>query len=432
MKSFIDRVKFSFGFNPNIFPQKPKRLRTFIYLALLKCWFTFHNKKKYLGPFYLPLNKLALFSWKNFAFLNPHHFGELTESLNKNHRGLESFETEVVKKMINLYGGDKASLTGSLITGASEGNLYSIWLGKEKLVRDGFRKVCVLATSLTHESILKASQIMDLPLYFVGLEETFGMSSMALGNKIASLYRKGFRGFIICLTLGYKKTGTSDDYQKISGSIDKLKPSLPKLGSFLWIDAAQDGLGLPFIENKFSPFTRGNIQTITIDFHKSGLVPYTVGLVLLRKKLLDSSSDIQKRGLLESRTALSGIASWALINDLGKEGLRRLFKQAQTQRDFFRKKIEDNSPAQKIVSLKSNTSLTLFVPEGLLGQFKKLETNFPIRCHKEKVIMTNKQETFSFVKVYFLPQLSFRYVNQMIQAFTQIGIKNEGKTHFNS
>ena len=119
------------------------------------------------------------------------------------------------------------------------------------------------------------------------------------------------------------------DYEYITKIVEKIRKSL-KVEFFLWIDAAFNGLVEPFLNSNFTPFKNAQIQTFSTDFHKYGFVPMPSGLILYRKslrKLIERPIDYLKEKdntLLGSRSGISPVGCWNVINALGKVGFKKI------------------------------------------------------------------------------------------------------------
>jgi len=407
------KIKLKFGFDSLRFPEKPGLLKTLIYLTMLKLEFLFSDKEKAFGPFYQPLNKVSLFSWKIFSDFNPHHYGDWISSLKGS--GLETFEADVVKKMIWLYKGSDEKITGMLTSGATEGNIFSCCLGKEFLLQIGVKKSYLFATSLTHQSVKKASRLTDIPLIDIPLNKDFGISSYHLGRQLKKIYKNESVGILICLTLGYKKTGTSDKVEEVVDVVNKASKLYPKMKFFLWIDGALEGLITPFISKNFKPFKSSYIKTFVVDFHKLAHVPYPSSLILFRKNLIKKNSPLEN-GLFESRTGLAAISFWSLINALGKEGFKQQILKCQLLRSEFLSKVEKYFNKDDILNSEYGITTTLILEARTTEKIKEMEKDFPVRLHQDFLNIEGKKKNFRLLKIYFLPTLNRNKLDSFLES----------------
>jgi len=238
-----------------------------------------------LGALYTLPHPLAAKTYALFLDQNPNHLGHWADKPPQQGATIR-LEYEVIRAMTDLYGATGKHLTGYITSGATEGNIFSVWLGKTYLSRfSPPEKIRVLMTSLTHYSVRKAADICGVQSDIVGIHTpTWAMDPDSFLETARRLHKKGITGILLPLTLGYTSTGTSDDIAVISQAVTRLQKELPRLRIFVWIDAATQGLVTPFLSD-FRPFRDPNIQTIVVDFHKYGLVPYSAGILLYRRAM---------------------------------------------------------------------------------------------------------------------------------------------------
>lgn len=409
MSLFLNKAQLLLGYKKDSFPKKSHFLKTALLLSFLRLYYA--TKKKVIRPFYIPIDKLTLYSWRLFAPLNPLHYGEWLDN-NYNPPELSIFEREFIKKTIRLFKGNPKNYTGLITTGVSEGNLLSIYLIKDKLIKDGAKKITVLATQLTHDSVFKVSKLANLDITIVDLNEKLGVSATSLEKKILSLRKKGYDGFIISLTLGYKKTGSRDDCDKIVFRMKSLSKRIRTFNYQIFIDAAIDGMVLPFISDSFSPLKDNAIQTITVSLNKLAFVPYPSGLILFNKDLLKGEDNFSG-GLLETRSALCGISAWTFFHNFGITGIKKMLLDCHKSRQLFQEKLEKFLGKNNIISPPFGITLSLFLKANKLKKIKRLENIYPLRCRNEMLNINGKKGKFNFVKIYFLPRTKDKVYKEM-------------------
>ena len=245
--------------------------------------------------------------------------------------------------MIDLYHGKLGALEGYVTSGATESNLYSTWVGRKYL--EQFVKIhtiCVVKTNLTHYSIRKSADIVNCPEFITPLERTgWGMSPKGLEKTVLKLYKGGFRGFLLPLTMGYTATGTSDDIGAVVRVANQILHAHRDIKIYIWIDAALNGLIEPFVADAFTPFSSPLVQTVVVDFHKLGHVPYPAGIIIYRKtlrKLVEKPVDYfpeTDNTVLGSRTGVAPAAIWTMISYFGKLGYKNLIDKQLYLKQLF-------------------------------------------------------------------------------------------------
>jgi len=416
MSLFLNKVQLISGYKKGSFPKESHFLKTALLLSFLRLYY--FTKKKVAKPFHIPFDKLTLYSWRLFAPLNSLHYGEWLDN-NYNPPELSIFEREFINKTIRLFKGTPKNYTGLITTGVSEGNLLSIYLVKNKLIKDGAKKITVLATQLTHNSVFKASKLANLDITIIDLNEKFGISTTSLEKKMLSLRKKGYDGFIISLTLGYKKTGSRDDYNKVAFQMKSLSKRIRTFNYQVFIDAAIDGMVLPFISDSFSPLKGNAIQTITVSLNKLAFVPYPSGLILFNKDLLKGEGDFSG-GLLETRSVLCGISAWTFFHKAGITGVKKMLLDCHKSRQLFQEELEKFVGKNNIISPSFGITLSIFLKVNQLKKIKRLENIYPLRCQNETLNINGKKGKFNFVKIYFLPRINNKVYKELLSEIKKI------------
>ncbi|MCL5019624.1 MAG: pyridoxal-dependent decarboxylase, partial [Patescibacteria group bacterium] len=303
---------------------------------------------------------------------NPNNLGNWSFT-KKRLTGTLEMERQVIHKFIDLYKGQGAHLEGYVTSGGTESNIFSAWMGRKYLAQfSPISRICLLKTSLAHYSIDKASDIVGVDCHTLPLNTTeWNIDTKSLTQTVGQLYQKGFRSFLLPLTLGYTLTGTSDNIQKTLFSIRSLQRTHPTIHFFVWIDAALNGLPIPFLVNAFHPFSNPLVQTLVVDVHKSGLAPYPAGIMLYRaplRKLVEKPIDylyVKDNTLLGSRSGIPAAAIWAMIHSLGKHGYRQLFQRQIRYKNLFIDSLARNAPKIKILTSPESLTCAIVLPDDL-------------------------------------------------------------------
>lgn len=313
-----------------------------------------------LGSLWTLPHSVAVKAYQSFLKYNPNHLGNWSHK--ESSRGTERLEYEVIQKMINLYHASKEEIEGYTTSGGTEGNIFSVWAGRSYLESLCDKNtVCLLKTSLTHYSIRKAGNICNTPQFLVPLNsEEWNMDAQGLIETVGNLYKKGYRGFLLPLTIGYTSTGTQDNIQEITNTVSKLRKELKNTHFYIWIDAALNGMIEPFINPDFKPFASPLVRTLVVDFHKFGMVPYTAGIVLYRKnlrKIIEQNIDYldgKDNTLLGSRQGASSVSIWAMINYLGKSGYKNIILRQMKNKIYFINKMQNIFPKAEVITHKNS------------------------------------------------------------------------------
>lgn len=378
---------------------------------------------KKIGWLYSPPNNIAIAAYQSLLKENPNHLGSV---INKKHIGpSEALEKEVILKMANLYQAKCGSLDGYITTGSTEANIFSAWIGKKYVKRRvGKNRVCLLKTALTHYSIEKAADIIDISTFEVPLNiETWAMDTNGLAQKINMLYQRGYRGFLIPLTLGYTATGSSDDIVSVQQTLNIIQLELPEIKTFVWIDAALNGLIVPFLNDTFVPFSYPCVQTICVDFHKFGFVPYPAGLILYRKalrKLIEKDVGyIQEKDatILGSRQGASAASVWATIHSFGKSNYTKLSRSCLQRKRYFIRRLHAVDERLEIVSHQYSISCGVIAPLWLQSKLNAVSNIYGL--HPTTLTLTfypNIERHVTIYKFFFLPHIHKHTIDTLIDS----------------
>lgn len=355
---------------------------------------------------------LAIEAITKFLPYNKNNIG--THTRVENPKGLAALEKEVILMLGNLFGASESDVDGYITQGGTEGNIMGLWIGRNMLraIDDPGSSIkhqlCLLKTSLTHYSIDKAADILDIKkVVDISLNEEYGMSSASLENKIKELVGEGYKNFLIALTLGYNTTGTIDPVDEIDEAIRRLKREL-NINTYVHLDAAIGGVIYPFVAEKPLDFRYQSIQSISLDMHKTGLLPHTAGVFLCRKDLqkwIERQVPYLPRGkddtLSGSRPAAAAAACWNVLNALGKDGFVRLIKQEWELKKYFLDLIkEKNIPLDIIhhplIPIVAFSLKEKMLPLAIEKKYTLLPTPLTLGNEKQK----------SFYTIIFMPHIT--------------------------
>lgn len=376
-----------------------------------------------IGSLYTLPHSAATNIYKQLIDLNPGNLGRWTDDESKT-SSTTKIEYEVIHKLIELYHGDHSSLTGYVTTGGTEGNIFTMWSGVKFLEQYcPVKSICVLKSSLTHYSVHKAGDICRLPQYIVPLNnKTWNIDSLGFTSTIQSLHKKGFRGFILPLTLGYTSTGTSDDIAAITRKATEFEKNLPGTKFFIWIDAALNGLILPFLKDTFLPFHTPLIQALVVDFHKFGMVPYPAGVVLFNKllaQLIENPIDYLAETdstLLGSRSGIPAASIWIMMHTLGKKGYKNIAKRQLSIKRYFISQLTQLFPTITVITQPSSLTCGVifhnFTHQRLHNRIEDKYSLYPGKT--DLVFYPRNTQTHILYKFFFLPHMNMDVIKELL------------------
>lgn len=259
----------------------------------------------------------------------------LTASLNmncggRNHIGLE-IERQIARWMASALGYPETA-TGLFLTGSSMANFVALIVAKTKALGPTTREKGIATpegTTLTgyasreaHSCISRAFELSGLGASRLRLIETDAQGRMrpeALEAEIRKDLEQGLKPFFCVATAGSVNTGAFDPLSAIADIADQY-------GLWLHVDGAIGALAVFSRDLKTKLEGIEKSQSIAMDFHKSGQVPYDAGFLLVKDcytHRLAFSSDPHYLTRSERGLASGGIWPVDLGPDLSR-GLRAL------------------------------------------------------------------------------------------------------------
>lgn len=368
--------------------------------------------KKYIGLGNLMTypSWIATFCWRLLISYNPGNLGNWTIRGKRIDNVTGIFEAEVITKMLDLYHADSKLFEGYFTSGATEANIFSSWVGRKYLQRKlgENANIILLRSDLTHYSLRKAADVVGVHTERIAVRDDWqGMDAGALSFTLEKLYKKGLRGFLLPLTLGFTLTGTDDDVETLAKTVERFHKDHPDTHFFLWIDAALAGLVQPFTNASFAPLHNPHIQTFAVDFHKFGKVPLPAGLVLYRKelrKLIERPIDYlteKDNTLLGSRTGISPVAVWSNIEYLGKEGFVKLVERNLEKKKRFIKTYTTHKDLEVITS-PHNLSLAIVIHRRKNYWSEYFKTKYDILFKNVLITFNKGVKEVCIGKAYFI------------------------------
>jgi len=193
-------------------------------------------------------------------------------------------ERQVVAWMAELFG-FPADASGLFLTGTSTANLCAVLVARDRALgadvrHTGVRDVGVVAYASkgVHSCIIRAMDMTGLGwdrLRLVETEPDHAISLPALEAAIAADRAAGLKPFLIVGTAGSVDVGAIDD---LCGLAD----IAAREGAAFHVDGALGALGV--LSPEVAPRLKGieRADSLALDFHKLGQVPYDAGFLLVR------------------------------------------------------------------------------------------------------------------------------------------------------
>jgi tyrosine decarboxylase/aspartate 1-decarboxylase len=299
------------------------------------------------------------------------------------------------------------AIDGYLTSGATEANEMGLWIGRNKLCPElGARgakerdrlgrkalldeRICVIAPASAHYSIRKACNKLGLGegtwspcargkdcatrallhaeggqaalvphrfrpnpdgsgLVLASLDERGRVDVRDVEARIDRALALGVRKFILVATAGTTMTGAFDPVADLAALAERKEREVPGAQFYLHVDAAFGGLVAPFLPEAERPvfdFRVPRVDSLAVDMHKMGMVPYPGGVFLCRKGL---QRHVQRAvayvaghsddTILGSRPGTAAATCWAVLSHLGRNGFERIIGRCIRNTRYLERKL---------------------------------------------------------------------------------------------
>ncbi|KKU22128.1 MAG: Pyridoxal phosphate-dependent amino acid decarboxylase [Candidatus Nomurabacteria bacterium GW2011_GWA1_46_11] len=230
--------------------------------------------------------------------------------------GTQALERDAISMVADLLGAE--AIDGYITPGGTESNIMGVLLGREYLAqRTGDQdSPCVILTSMfAHYSIRKAAWVLGLNrdewgscrfcsdrldddkheeirhfyrghrVDLLGTDAVGRISVEQLKARAAFHYSRGVKKFIVVVSEGNIMTGAVDNTRQVGEAITQMRAEMEGAEFFLHVDACYGGFVVPFLGEFSSNFSFHvpEVDSVAIDAHKMGEVPYPGGMFIYRE-----------------------------------------------------------------------------------------------------------------------------------------------------
>jgi len=258
----------------------------------------------------------------------------LAAGLNANLGGRDHIPIEVERQIVEwtrLMFGFPSEASGIFVTGTSMANLMAVLVARTAALGQSVRQRGVEGVSLTaytstaaHGCITKAMDIAGFgseALRCIEVDRSHRIDVAALRARIALDRGAGLKPFLVVGSAGTVDIGAIDDLQALSSLCREE-------GLWFHVDGAYGALGI--LSPALAPRLAGleNADSIALDFHKWGQVPYDAGFLIVRDGDRHRQTFSAPAAYLRRETrGLAAGSSW--LCDLGPD-LSRGFRALKT------------------------------------------------------------------------------------------------------
>lgn len=358
---------------------------------------------------------LAIEAYKLFLESNQNHIGTHTRQ-KRPFNGSHALEYEFIKEMAKLYEDETAD--GYINSGCTEGNIMALWIAREMFAKEPYY---LIKTTLTHTSIDKAIRLLGITgVENANLDANYCLSSVGLKKAFDKLRKRKIKSFILCLTQGYTLTGSADKIEEICQLVKEYRQKYD-LNFYVHVDAAIGGLPYKFCTNSKFDFANKEINSLVVDFHKMGRLPYSAGIFLCRKGLQDYIDQFvgytgshHDDTLIGSRGGAVAAACWAVWRRMGKKGYLKMFNQCLAKKAYFLRQLKKLFPKVEVLNFSEINEFALFIPD-LPGNRLPSDIESDFRIVGSLLPATVSQKEKYVYKIFTMPHLRYAVIDEFIR-----------------
>ena len=260
----------------------------------------------------------------------------LAAGLNANLGGRDHIPVEVERQVVEWMGsifGFPSEASGIFVTGTSMANLMAVLVARTAALGQSVRRrglgdegafLTAYTSTAAHGCIAKAMDLAGFgsdALRCIEADRFHRIDVAALRARIASDRRAGLKPFLVVGSAGTVDIGALDDLRALS-------TLCREEGLWFHVDGAYGALGI--LSPLLAPRLAGleNADSIALDFHKWGQVPYDAGFLIVRDGQQHRETFAAPAAYLRRETrGLAAGSSWPC--DLGPD-LSRGFRALKT------------------------------------------------------------------------------------------------------
>ena len=229
-----------------------------------------------------------------------------------------AIEREVIAHFARLTRIDPQQAWGYVTSGGTEGNMYGLYLARERFPNGMF-----YFSEDTHYSVLKNVRVLNARYTMIKRQDSGEIDYDDLYDMIR--VNRDVPA-VIMANIGTTMRGAIDDISRIRAILDDLLVS----SVYIHADAALSGMILPFVDDP-QPFGfDSGIDSISISGHKLIGAPLPCGVVVTRRAYMERvGRAIEFVGahdttLSGSRSALAPLMMWYALASKGEAGFRQV------------------------------------------------------------------------------------------------------------
>ncbi|WP_353147023.1 histidine decarboxylase [Chryseobacterium sp.] len=265
-----------------------------------------------------------------------------------------AIEREVVEFFADLFRAPKDDYSGYVTNGGSEGNLYGLYLARER-----YPEGIVYYSSESHYSIPKSIRLLNMK----SIEISAGYSGEINYDELEeSMKQHAHLPVIIAANIGTTMKEAKDDISVISDMIRKLDIE----HYYIHCDAALAGVYLPLVEEDPTFDFKKGADSIACSGHKFIGSPIPCGIIVVKKKHVENLAHqyVSYIGSLDttiggSRNGFTPVVLWYTLKQQGRDGLLRSALESLALAEYTQNMFQELG----ISSYRNKNAITVVFPK---------------------------------------------------------------------
>ncbi|ROS05372.1 L-histidine carboxy-lyase (histamine-forming) [Sinobacterium caligoides] len=260
------------------------------------------------------------------------------------------FEKEAVDWFIRAFKGEPKDIYGYVTHGGTEGNLWGMWIAREK-----YPEGIVYLSKDSHYSAAKNIRMLGMDSKAIDIDQYGVMVYSDLAKKVDTS-----KPAIIFATIGSTARGAVDDVSEV---ISTLKKAGVK-EYYIHGDQALSGAILPFVDDPQPYSFEDGFDSLTVCLTKGFGSPMPAAVALAKRKNLENisceidyikSHDLTVAG---SRNGFTPLIAWYIIKAMSMECMRERVKYKLDLAQYVVDELNKNG----VKAWRSKNSITVVAP----------------------------------------------------------------------
>jgi len=303
-------------------------------------------------------------------------------------------EWQVIGWMRDLFGFPDSS-SGILTTGTSAATLIALTVARSA-VQASSAPLAAYASADAHGCIARALRVMGMDadvLRSVAVNSGHQMDPAALRGCIERDRQQGIRPWLIVGTAGSVQTGAIDDLTQLAGIAGEYD-------CWLHVDGAFGALAIlaPALQSRLQGIEQAD--SLALDFHKWGQVPYDAGMVLLRDGQLhrqcfgagDAYLQRETEGLaghspwpcdygIDLSRGFRALKVWFTFKSIGRQRLGEMVEHCCDLAGYLAGQVEEADDLELMAAVSLNIVCFRYCGDGSLEPEAYDRINRAMICH---------------------------------------------------